>query len=163
MAVQDRRRHTNYSSFPRVSAGIFTSQALSFVGAGVATEVGGIMTRHIGAQASTGVTAGILLFLTILLTLVLVRFKNIQVIPNHTFGTRRDTAAWKEFKELEKEGRGSEWKAVIIGNPSGKMRRMSVLELGALSRWTEIRKLNFLIRADDRARKRDDWHQGGSW
>lgn len=163
MAVQDRRRRTNYSSFPRVSAGIFTSQALSFVGAGVATEVGGIMTRHIGAQASTGVTAGILLFLTILLTLILVRFKNIQVIPNHTFGTKRDTAAWKEFKELKKEGRGSEWKAVIIGNPSGKTRRMSVLELGALSRWTEIRKLNFLIRADDRARKRDDWHQGGSW
>ncbi|KAL5378108.1 hypothetical protein DPSP01_009391 [Paraphaeosphaeria sporulosa] len=163
MAAEDRRRQTNYSSFPRVSAGIFASHALSFVGAAVATEVGGIMTRHIGAQASTGVTAGILLFLTLLLTLVLWRFKEIQVIPSHTFGTRRDTAAWHEFKELEKEGRGSEWKAVVIGNPSGKMRRMSVLELGALSRWTEIRKLNFLIKADDRARKRDDWHQGRSW
>jgi hypothetical protein len=43
-------------------------------------------------------------------------------------------------------GRGSDWKAVVIGNPSGKMRRMSVLELGNLSRWTEIRKLNFLIK-----------------
>ncbi|KAF9731177.1 hypothetical protein PMIN02_009434 [Paraphaeosphaeria minitans] len=163
MAVEDRRRRTNYSSFPRVSAGIFTSHAVSFVGAAVATEVGGIMTRHIGAQASTGVTAGILLFLTFLLTLVLWRFKEIQVIPNHTFGTRRDTAAWQEFKELEKVGRGAEWKAVVIRNPSGKMRRMSVLELGALSRWTEIRKLNFLIKTDDRARKRDDWHHGGSW
>lgn len=163
MAVQDRRRRTNYSSFPRVSAGIFASQALAFVGAAVATEVGGIMTRHIGAQASTGVTAGILFFLTLLLTLVLVRFKEVQVIPNHTFGTRRDTAAWQEFKELEKEGRGNEWKAVVIGTPSGKMRKMNVLELGALSRWTEIRKLNFLIRGKDRARKRDDWHQGGSW
>lgn len=162
MAVQDRRRRTNYSSFPRVSAGVFASQTLSFIGAAVATEVGGIMTRHIGAQASTGVTAGILLFLTIVLTLVLWRFKQVQVIPNHTFGTRRDTAAWEEFQELEKEGRKASWQAVVIGNPSGKMRRMSVLELGALSRWTEIRKLNFLIRAKDRTRKRDDWHHGGS-
>lgn len=163
MAVEDRRRRTNYSSFPRVSAGIFASQALSFVGAAMATGVGGIMTRRIGAQASTGVTAGILFFLTLLLTLVLWRFKDIQVIPNHTFGTRRNTAAWQEVKDLEKMGRRADWKAVVIGNPSGKTRRMSVLELGALSRWTEIRKLNFLIRADDRARKRDDWHQGASW
>lgn len=146
MAVQDRRRRTNYSSFPRVTAGIFASQTLAFIGGAVATEVGGIMTRRLGAQTSTGVTAGILLFLTILLTLVLVRFKSVQVIPNHTFGTRRDTAAWEEFGQLEKMGRGSDWKAVVIGNPSGKMRRMSVLELGALSRWTEIRKLNFLLK-----------------
>lgn len=146
MAVQDRRRRTNYSSFPRVTAGIFASQTMAFIGGAVATEVGGIMTRRLGAQTSTGVTAGILLFLTIALTLVLVRFRSVQVIPNHTFGTRRDTAAWEEFGQLEKMGRGSDWKAVVIGNPSGKMRRMSVLELGALSRWTEIRKLNFLLK-----------------
>lgn len=148
MAVTDRRRRTNYSSFPRVTAGIFASQTLAFIGAAVATEIGGIMTRHIGAQASTGVTAGILLGLTILLTAVLWRFREVQVIPNHTFGTRRDTKAWEEFKEM---GRG-DWKAVVIGNPSGKMRRMSVLELGVLSRWTEIRKLNFLIRGDGKGK-----------
>lgn len=142
MAAQDRRRRTNYTSFPRVSAGIFASQTLAFIGAAVATGVGGIMTRRIGAQASTGVTAGILLGLTILLTAVLWRFWEIQVIPNHAFGTRRDTRAWKEFKEMAKD----DWKPVIIGNPSGKMRKMSVLELGGLSRWTEIRKLNYLIR-----------------
>jgi MFS family permease len=145
MAVQDRRRRTNFSSFPRVSAGIFASQTMAFVGGAVATEVGGIMTRRLGAQTSTGVTAGILLFLTIALTLVLLRFRSIQVIPDHTFGTRRDTAAWEEFGRLENMGRGSDWKAVVIGNPSGKMRRMSVLELRSLSRWTEIRKLNFLL------------------
>lgn len=160
LAVQDKRRRTNYSSFPRVSAGIFASQTLAFVGAAVATEVGGIMTRHIGAQASTGVTAGILLGLTIMLTAVLWRFKEIQVIPNHTLGTRRDTRAWEEFKELEK-GK-SDWKAVVIGNPSGKMRRMSVLELGGLSRWTEIRKLNFLIRGDEGGgKKRRSWAREG--
>ncbi|KAF1851526.1 MFS general substrate transporter [Cucurbitaria berberidis CBS 394.84] len=146
MAVQDRRRRTNYTSFPRVTAGIFVSQTLAFIGAGVATIVGGSMTRRLGAQTSTGVTAGILFGLTILLTAVLLRFKEVQVIPSHTFGTRRDTAAWVEFKELEKMGRGADWKAVVIGNPSGKMRRMSVLELGSLSRWTEIRKLNFLLK-----------------
>jgi hypothetical protein len=157
MAVQDRRRRTNYSSFPRISAGIFAAQSLGFVLAAIATLVGGMMTRNWGAQTSTGVTAGILLFLTILLTLVLVRFKSVQVIPNHTFGTRRDTVAWNEFRELEQRGRGSDWKAVVLGNPSGKMRRMSVLELGSLSRWTEIRKLNFLIQGGEK--KRSDWHQ----
>jgi MFS family permease len=142
MAVQDRRRRTNYSSFPRVTAGIFASQTLAFIGAAVATEVGGIMTRRIGAQASTGVTAGILLFLTFFLTAVLWRFKEVQVIPNHAFGTRRDTRAWQEFKEIRRDS----WRPVVIGNPSGKMRKMNVLELGGLSRWTEIRKLNYLIR-----------------
>ncbi|XPT02564.1 Omega-amidase [Ascochyta lentis] len=146
MAVQDRRRRTNYTSFPRVTAGIFASQTMAFIGGAVATEVGGIMTRRLGAQTSTGVTAGILLCLTVLLTMVLVRFREVQVIPNHTFGTRRDTAAWEAFGQLEKMGRGSDWKAVVIGHPSGKMRRMSVLELGSLSRWTEIRKLNFLLK-----------------
>ncbi|CAO2657877.1 Nn.00g071370.m01.CDS01 [Neocucurbitaria sp. VM-36] len=146
MAVQDRRRRTNYTSFPRVTAGIFASQTLAFVGAAVATIVGGSMTRRLGTQASTGVTAGILMGLTMLLTAVVWRFKETQVIPNHTFGTRRDTAAWEDFKQLEKMGRGADWKAVVIGNPSGKMRRMNLLELGSLSRWTEIRKLNFLIK-----------------
>ncbi|KAF1954633.1 hypothetical protein CC80DRAFT_567259 [Byssothecium circinans] len=160
MAVQDRRRRTNYSSFPRVSAGFFAAQTFSFLGAAVATQVGGVMTRRIGAQASTGVTAGILLGLTILLTLALARFKSVQVIPNHTFGTRRDTEAWNQFKDLEKEGLGKDWKAVVIGNPSGKMRRVSLLELGALSRWTEIRKLNFLLRGEVRGSKREEWHLG---
>lgn len=146
LAIQDRRRRTNYTSFPRVCAGIFASQTIAFILAGVATLVGGSMTRRLGAQKSTGATAAILLGLTVLLTAVLWRFKQVQVIPNHTFGTRRDTAAWAEFKDLEKMGRGADWKAVVIGNPSGKMRRMNVLELGALSRWTEIRKLNFLLK-----------------
>jgi MFS family permease len=164
MAVQDLRRRTNYTSFPRVCAGFFASQVVAFVLAGVATLVGGSMTRNMGAQASTGVTAGILLGLTILLTAVLWRWKEVQVIPYGTFGTRRDTAAWQEFKDLEKMGRGSDWKAVVIGNPSGKMRRMSVLELGKLSRWTEIRKLNFLIkgkRLGERGKRVPTFHEGG--
>ncbi|KAH7390802.1 hypothetical protein DE146DRAFT_143843 [Phaeosphaeria sp. MPI-PUGE-AT-0046c] len=161
MAVQDRRRRTDYTCFPRVCAGIFASQTIAFVLAGVATLVGGNMTRRLGAQKSTGATAAILLGLTVLLTGVLWRFKEVQVIPNHTFGTRRDTAAWAEFKDLEKMGRGADWKAVVVGNPSGKMRRMNVLELGALSRWTEIRKLNYLLKGrilgEDKQEARGYW------
>lgn len=163
MAVQDRRRRTNYTSFPRVTAGIFASQIIAFILAAVATIVGGSMTRNLGAQKSTGTTAGILFALTVLLILVLCRFKSVQVIPNHTFGTRRDTAAWQEFKDLEKVGRGSDWKAVVIGNPSGKMRRMSVLELGALSRWTEIRKLNFLIKGVMLGQAKEKKDMGDGW
>lgn len=151
MAIEDRRRRTNYSSFPRICAGLFASQTIAFILAGIATQVGGVMTRRIGAQASTGATAGILLFLTILLTLVLIRFKEVQVIPNSALGTRRDTKAWEEFKIMQ--SRKPSWQPVIIGNPSGKMRRMNVLEMGGLSRWTEIRKLNFLIGDSEEKRK----------
>lgn len=42
-------------------------------------------------------------------------------------------------------GPEDEWKPVVIGNPSGTTRRMSLLELGAMSRWTEIRRRNRLM------------------
>lgn len=142
MASNVKRRRTNYSSFPRVTAGVFVSQTIGFLLAAAATGVGGVMTRRLSAQRATAITAGILLFITILLTLVLYRFKSVQVIPNHTFGTRRNSRRQSQWNVEEDEY----WKPVVIGNPSGKMRRMSILELGRLSRWTEIRKLNHLIR-----------------
>jgi hypothetical protein len=147
LATVIRRRRTNYSSFPRVTAGLFISQSIGFVLAAVATGVGGIMTRRLGAQLSTGVTAAVLLGLTLLLTAVLWRFKKVQVIP--TIGiessyTRVGT------KKRSSDGRipSEDWRPVIVGNPSGKIRRMNVLELGRLSRWTEIRKLNRLLEDD---------------
>jgi hypothetical protein len=79
------------------------------------------------------------MFLTILLTGVLFRFKAVQVIPNHAFGTRVGT--FERTPEME----DADWRPVVIGNPSGKVRRMSLLELGRLSRWTEMRRLNKLI------------------
>ena len=137
-----RRRRTNYSSFPRVTAGIFAAQGFGFFLAAAATGVSGTVTRALGAQAATGVVAGILLFFTILLTLVLWRWKSVQVIPNHAFGTRRGTSDWNEPDNNHDEY----WKPVIVGNPSGKMRRMNVLEMGDWSRWTEIRRLNKLLK-----------------
>ncbi|KAK2069563.1 hypothetical protein P8C59_004127 [Phyllachora maydis] len=37
------------------------------------------------------------------------------------------------------------WRPVIMGNPSNKTRRVNVLELGSMTRWTEIRRKNKLI------------------
>jgi Cu/Ag efflux pump CusA len=141
LAESVKRRRTAYTSFPRVSAGIFVSQAIGFLVAAAATGVGGAITRDFGAQVSTGVTAGILMALTLLLSLALWRFKMVQVIPNHISGTRTDMADWG----IERASTDDFWKPVIIGNPSGKTRRVSLLELGHQSRWTEIRRLNKLL------------------
>lgn len=142
MESATKRRRTNYSSFPRVTAGLFTAQTLGFFLAAGATGVSGRITRALGAQAATGVVIGILLVFTVLLSLILWRFRSIQVIPNHALGTARTSRDW-QAQELEHD---PYFKPVIIGNPSGKMRRMNLLETGAWSRWTEIRKLNKLIK-----------------
>jgi Cu/Ag efflux pump CusA len=141
LAETVKRRRTAYTSFPRVSAGIFVSQAIGFLVAAAATGVGGAITRDLGAQVSTGATAGILMALTLLLTLTLWRFKMVQVIPNHSFGTKSETSEWN----INRVPTDDFWKPVIIGNPSGKTRRVSLLELGHQSRWTEIRRLNKLL------------------
>ncbi|KAI5202608.1 hypothetical protein E4T39_04617 [Aureobasidium subglaciale] len=137
-----RRRRTNYSSYPRVCAGIFAAQGLGFFFAAAATAVSGNMTRALGAQAATGVTVGILLGLTMLLSLVMWRYRSVQVIPDGAFGSRGGGSIDREIVDKD-------WKPVVIGNPSGKMRRMNMLEMGSFSRWTEIRKLNNLA-SDER-------------
>ena len=68
------------------------------------------------------------------------RFRTVQVIPNYALGTRRGTNDWTAADE------DKYWKAVIVGNPSGKIRRMNLLETGKWSRWTEIRRLNKLAK-----------------
>lgn len=137
MESATRRRRTNYSSFPRVCAGVFLAQGSGFLLAAAATGVSGNVTRAIGAQAATGVTVGILLGLTLLLSLIMWRYKSVQVIPSRVFGSRDGSADMNAEQD-------EDWKPVVIGNPSGKMRRMNLLEMGAWSRWTEIRKLNNL-------------------
>ena len=141
MATITRRRRTNYSSFPRVSAGVFLSQGFSFLFAAIATGVGGVLTRGLGAQAATGVFAGILLSLTLSLTIVLWRFKKVQVVPDEV-AVAYDAAGGRQDEKDE------DWRPVVIGNSSSKSRRMNVLEMGSLSRWTEIRRLNKLIKDD---------------
>ena len=133
---RDAEKRTNYSCYPRVTSGLMISQAFGFLIAAVATATGGPIVRHIGAQATTGIMAGVLLVLTLLLIAALTRYKTVQVVP-----TNRAPS-----KILS--GPGEEWMPVIIGNPSGTSRRISLLEEGAMTRWTEIRKRNRLLAAE---------------
>ncbi|KAF1347733.1 hypothetical protein BDV97DRAFT_370631 [Delphinella strobiligena] len=142
MESPTRRRRTNYSSFPRVAAGFFSAQTIGFFLAAIMTAVSGTVTRALGSQAATGVVVGVLLVFTMLLSIVLWRFKSVQVIPNHALGTARSSHDW-QAQEIEHD---PYFKPVIIGNPSGKIRRMNILETGTWTRWTEIRKLNKLIK-----------------
>ncbi|KAK3672777.1 hypothetical protein LTR78_007363 [Recurvomyces mirabilis] len=137
-----RRRRTNYSSFPRVCAGFFAAQSLGFFFAAAATGVSGIITRALGAQVAVACVAGILLIITVFFMCVMFRCREVQVVPNGVFdrATRKGSVAWGPGAD------DPEWKPVIIGNPSGKMRRVNLLELANLSRWTEIRRLNKLVR-----------------
>jgi len=140
-SAQTKKRRTHYSSFPRVCAGFFAAQSLGFFLAAAATAVSGTMTRAIGAQISTAIVAGILLLLTLLLLIVLFRWKSVQVIPDGVVAEIRRKRVVERFAGGDEK---SEWKAVVIGNPSGKMRRMNFLETGTWSRWSEIRRLNML-------------------
>ncbi|KAL9589613.1 MAG: hypothetical protein Q9203_001591 [Teloschistes exilis] len=127
-----RKKRTHFSAFPRVTGAFAISQTCAFLIAAAATGSGGVIERRLGAQAATAVVAGILLILTLLLIAVVTRFKEIQIIPTQRYGTN------------VLSGPEDEWKPVIIGNPSGTTRRMSILELGGMTRWKEIRRRNRL-------------------
>ena len=127
-----KAKRTNFSCFPRVTAGFAIAQTFAYLLGAGATGWGGVAERHLGAQTATAVMAGVLLALTLLLIAALTRHRVVQVIPSERFGTN------------VLSGPEDEWKPVIIGNPSGTTRRVSLLELGALSRWTEIRRRNRL-------------------
>lgn len=139
MSDNAKRQRTNYSAFPRVCAGFFAAQSLGFFLAAAATVTAGRVTNTYGTQTAVWVVAIILLVVTLLLFAVVWRFKKVQVIPDYT-GSRTDSKAPVPNAD------DSEWRPVVIGNPSGKVRRMNILEMGDWTRWTEIRKLNKLIR-----------------
>lgn len=83
-----------------------------------------------------------LLLITLLFMLIMYRWKQVQVIPDSVFraATKKGSFHWGP------DATDPDWRPVIIGNPSGKMRRVNILELGNLTRWTEIRRLNKLIK-----------------
>jgi hypothetical protein len=141
-------KRTNYSSFPRVSSGFAITQGIGYLFAALATGVGGVAERNIGQQAATGVMAGILLVLSLLLLGVLYRFQDVQIIPN---SKQDDMQKWKNARRtsaiLRAEGveQPEEWRPIIIGNPTHTMRRMCILEMGGMTRWSEIRRKNHLV------------------
>ena len=156
-AMNKCSKRTNYSSFPRVTAAFAISHTIGFILAAVATGIGGVAQRSLGQRAATGVVASILFFLTLLLFGVLVRFKEVQIIPS---SKTIEMEKWTELRREKWRSRSSApsnrsnqnamtdediWRPIIIGNPSSKTRRVNILELGGLTRWTDIRKKNRLI------------------
>ncbi|KAI0446972.1 hypothetical protein F4803DRAFT_426056 [Xylaria telfairii] len=83
-SAKDGHKRTNYSSFPRVTAGWNIIQSLGFIFAAGATGLGGSVTRQLGQREATGVVAVILLILSLLLLGTLIRFKKVQIIPECT-------------------------------------------------------------------------------
>jgi MFS family permease len=140
-------KRTNYSSFPRVTSAFAITQALGYLIAAAATGVGGVATRGLGQQAATGVMAGIILVLSLLLLGVLVRFREVQIIPD---SKKEEMDKWVKARRASAARRGSVvdeemLRPVIIGNPTHHTRRMNVLEMGSLSRFSEIRRKNKLV------------------
>lgn len=143
MSDNVQRQRTNYSAFPRVCAAFFAAQSLGFFLAAAATVTAGRVTNTYGTQTAVWITAAILLVVTLLLLAIMWRWKSVQVIPNFS-GSRTDSKA--ALATADPNAEDPEWRPVVIRNPSGKVRRMNVLEMGNWTRWTEIRKLNKLIR-----------------
>ncbi|OAA33364.1 Major facilitator superfamily domain, general substrate transporter [Moelleriella libera RCEF 2490] len=151
------QKRTNYSSFPRVTAGFACIHSLAFFLAAGATALGGYVTRTLGQQVSTGVVAGILLILTLLLLAVLIRFTEVQIVPRSRSAEmdrlvdarrrstiRRVSMPYDPQAVIEEE---KAWRPVMIGNPTNRTRRMNVFELGGMTRWQEVRRKNKLIDA----------------
>ncbi|KAF6839571.1 hypothetical protein CPLU01_01708 [Colletotrichum plurivorum] len=154
------RKKKNYSAYPRVTAGFAVCHTFGFIFAAGATFLGGTVQRNLGQRAATGVVAGILFILSVLLLLALVRFKEVVIIPeSKTDAMDQWTVARKESikrrESMPKEmiddkalfAEEEPWRPFIVGNPTSKTRRVNLLELGSMSRFTEIRRRNKLIDA----------------
>ncbi|KAK1593294.1 major facilitator superfamily domain-containing protein [Colletotrichum navitas] len=155
------RRKKNYSAYPRVTAGFAVCHTLGFIFAAGATALGGMAQRNLGQRAATGVVAGILFFLTVMLLLALARFKEVVIIPESKAEEmdkwtaarrqsirRRDSLPVGTVDDKDVIAEEEPWRPFIVGNPTSKTRRVNVLELGSMSRFTEIRKRNKLIDAN---------------
>lgn len=126
-------QRTNFSCYPRVSAGFVITQVLSYIFAAAATGFCGRIERREGTLWATVGVAVTLFTLTILLTLVLVRWKKVQMIPD---------GAENDLEHLRRVG--TSWRPVVLGRASGKYRRLSILEMGKMTRFSEIQRRNRL-------------------
>ncbi|KAJ0162723.1 hypothetical protein CTA2_4093 [Colletotrichum tanaceti] len=155
------QKKKNYSAYPRVTAGFAVCHTMGFIFAAGATALGGMAQRNLGQRAATGVVAGILLILTVMLLLCLVRFKEVVIIPESKSDEmdkwtaarrqsikRRDSMPAGAVDDKDVIAEEEPWRPFIVGNPTSKTRRVNVLELGGMSRFTEIRKRNKLIDAN---------------
>ena len=123
-------QRTNFSCYPRVTAAFVVMQTLSYILAAAATAVCGTVQRREGTIWTTTGVAAITFIFTLLLTLILAKWKKVQMIPDGG-----------ETVEHIRRAQTS-WRPVIIGRPSGKFRRLSIFELGRLTRYSQIRETN---------------------
>jgi len=135
-------KRTNYSSFPRVSSAFGITQGLGYLIGAVASGVGGALTRNLGQQAASGVMAFILLVLSVLLLGILIRFKDVQIIPD---SKKHEMDRYHNARRTSGNIGEEPWRPIIIGNPHHSTRRMCILELGSMSRFSEIRLKNRLV------------------
>ncbi|ETS74919.1 hypothetical protein PFICI_13403 [Pestalotiopsis fici W106-1] len=149
---KDSGKRINYSSFPRVQAGFAVIHSLGFILAAVATVVGGMAQRNLGQRTATAVVASILLALTFLLLCVLTRFKQVEIIPrsktlemDRWIAERNETFRRRATVIADAKAAGRRDLSSIPEFDIEKHRRVNILELGALTRWTEIRKANRLV------------------
>ncbi|KAI1808988.1 hypothetical protein F4811DRAFT_548557 [Daldinia bambusicola] len=139
-------KRTNYSSFPRVTAGWNIIHSIGFILAAGATGIGGIVTRSLGQRAATGVIASILFLHSLLLLAVFARFRRLQIIPN---SKSLEMERWTEERRDSLRRRAS---AIAAAKANGLKDVSQITEeevkLGSLTRWSEIRKKNRLIDKD---------------
>lgn len=121
-----------FSCYPRVSSGVAVTQFLEFIFGAISTAICGRVQRKYGAMMAAAIVASVLLALTILFALAVARWKSVQMIPARHGRSSRSTRSTPS------------WEPVILGNPSGLTRKLSLLEMGKQSRWSEIRRLNHL-------------------
>ena len=161
--AEGEKKRTNYSSFPRVTAGFAVIHSLAFIFAAAATAAGGFLERNLGQRVATSVVAGVLLALSLLLLAAMVRFRKVEIVPmskaremNQWNKERRESverrasliaeakaSGCKDFSNIPEANVG--WRPLILGNPLSVHRRVNIIELGSLTRWTEIRKMNRLV------------------
>ncbi|KAK5945726.1 hypothetical protein PMZ80_002934 [Knufia obscura] len=128
--VQTADQRTNFSCYPHVSAGFAITHAISYILAACATAVCGRVERREGTVWATTGVAVISMALTLLLTLVVVKWKKVQMVPD----------GLTDFEHVRRAS--TSWRPVNVGRNKGKFRRLSILEMGRLTRFSEIRQRN---------------------
>ena len=125
-------QRTNFSCHPRVCAAFAVMQTVGYVLAAAATALTGSIDRHEGTVWATTGVAIISFGLTLLLTIVLLKWKKLQMIPDGP----------ETFDQLRRVS--TSWTPITIGRGRSKFRRLNILEMGRMTRYTEIRRRNRL-------------------
>ena len=110
-AQANRQPPPPYTSIPRVSAGLACCHGFGFLFAATGTALGVVADKKYDLRATVGGVAGVFFLVTMSLFIVLVPFRQVNVGGASEPGTL----------------------------PGREMAHLSILELGSMARWSEIR------------------------